>query len=158
MIKQHKKFTAVVIQSGRKIIKPRQQRINCENQHTTIPLWYYLFFSLCISPIYRRLYMASTPIHAPHDEDMLKTKNTDKEFVTPLPNNILIRLQSGAFRSLCEHLRKHSDEVQNIDLMGLSGFCRNCLAKVLYQPCHAFDHVTTNISNLYLLFYHQSGS
>jgi len=78
-----------------------------------------------------RLYKASTPIHAPHDEDMLKTKTTDTDFLTVLPNDVLIRLQSGAFRSLCEHLQKRSDEVQNIDLMGLSGFCRNCLAKWL---------------------------
>ncbi|PZU60500.1 MAG: DUF1244 domain-containing protein [Sphingobium sp.] len=32
-----------------------------------------------------------------------------------------------AFRRLVEHLRHRSD-VQNVDLMGLSGFCRNCLA------------------------------
>ena len=33
-----------------------------------------------------------------------------------------------AFRRLVEHLRTRS-EVQNIDLMNLAGFCRNCLAK-----------------------------
>merc|ERR1712135_273559 len=31
---------------------------------------------------------------------------------------------------LCEHLKKNQD-VQNIDLMNLSGFCRNCLSKWL---------------------------
>ena len=35
-------------------------------------------------------------------------------------------LQAAAFRRLVEHFRKRTD-VQNIDLMTLSGFCRNCL-------------------------------
>ena len=36
-------------------------------------------------------------------------------------------LEAAAFRRLVEHLRERSD-VQNIDLMNLAGFCRNCLA------------------------------
>ena len=35
--------------------------------------------------------------------------------------------EAAAFRRLVEHLRERSD-VQNIDLMNLAGFCRNCLA------------------------------
>jgi hypothetical protein len=37
-------------------------------------------------------------------------------------------LEAAAFRRLVEHLRSHA-EVQNIDLMNLAGFCRNCLSK-----------------------------
>ena len=37
-------------------------------------------------------------------------------------------LEAAAFRGLVEHLRRRTD-VQNIDLMNLSGFCRNCLSK-----------------------------
>ena len=37
-------------------------------------------------------------------------------------------LQSATFERLMEHLRDRKD-VQNIDLMNLSGFCRNCLSK-----------------------------
>jgi hypothetical protein len=37
-------------------------------------------------------------------------------------------LEAAAFRTLVDHLRKNTD-VQNIDLMILSGFCRNCLSK-----------------------------
>ena len=37
-------------------------------------------------------------------------------------------LEAAAFRRLVEHLRAHN-EVQNIDLMNLAGFCRNCLSK-----------------------------
>ena len=40
------------------------------------------------------------------------------------------KLEATAFRLLCVHLRERSDDVQNIDLMITSGFCRNCLAKV----------------------------
>ena len=37
-------------------------------------------------------------------------------------------LEAAAFRRLVEHLRERTD-VQNIDLMNLSGFCRNCLSR-----------------------------
>ena len=37
-------------------------------------------------------------------------------------------LEAAAFRGLTEYLRKRTD-VQNIDLMNLAGFCRNCLSK-----------------------------
>lgn len=37
-------------------------------------------------------------------------------------------LEAAAFRRLVEHLRQRT-EVQNIDLMNLAGFCRNCLSK-----------------------------
>lgn len=39
-----------------------------------------------------------------------------------------IELEAAAFRQLLDHLRTRTD-VQNIDLMNLAGFCRNCLAK-----------------------------
>ncbi|KZD12506.1 DUF1244 domain-containing protein [Oceanibaculum pacificum] len=37
-------------------------------------------------------------------------------------------LEAAAFRALVDHLRARTD-VQNIDLMNLAGFCRNCLSK-----------------------------
>ena len=39
-----------------------------------------------------------------------------------------LELEAAAFRRLVEHLRERTD-VQNIDLMNLAGFCRNCLSK-----------------------------
>jgi len=39
-----------------------------------------------------------------------------------------LELEAAAFRNLVQHLRSRPD-VQNIDLMNLSGFCRNCLSK-----------------------------
>ena len=38
-----------------------------------------------------------------------------------------LELEAAVFRRLLEHLRKRSD-VQNIDMMNLAGFCRNCLS------------------------------
>ena len=38
------------------------------------------------------------------------------------------QLQSAAFERLIQHLREWTD-VQNIDLLNLAGFCRNCLSK-----------------------------
>jgi hypothetical protein len=38
-----------------------------------------------------------------------------------------LELEAAAFRRLVSHLREHT-EVQNIDLMNLAGFCRNCLS------------------------------
>ena len=39
-----------------------------------------------------------------------------------------LELEAAAFRGLVEHLQNRKD-VQNIDLMNLAGFCRNCLSK-----------------------------
>ena len=45
-------------------------------------------------------------------------------------------LEAAAFRRLLEHLDKRSD-VQNIDLMNLAGFCRNCLANWYLEAAEA---------------------
>ena len=45
-----------------------------------------------------------------------------------MDDNTKKELQSAAFEGLIEHLRNRKD-VQNIDLMNLAGFCRNCLSK-----------------------------
>ena len=43
-------------------------------------------------------------------------------------SNINEKLEAAAFRKLITHLQEKTD-VQNIDLMNLAGFCRNCLSK-----------------------------
>ena len=45
-----------------------------------------------------------------------------------MDNNAKKEIQSATFDRLINHLRKRND-VQNIDLMNLAGFCRNCLSK-----------------------------
>ena len=47
-----------------------------------------------------------------------------------LDDKTLAELEAAVFRRLVEHLRKRTD-VQNIDLMNLAGFCRNCLGNWL---------------------------
>jgi hypothetical protein len=46
----------------------------------------------------------------------------------PLTDAQRTELEAAAFRRLVEHFRARTD-VQNIDVMNLAGFCRNCLAK-----------------------------
>lgn len=45
-----------------------------------------------------------------------------------MDEKLRIELEAAAFRQLVAHLREHT-EVQNIELMNLAGFCRNCLSK-----------------------------
>ena len=40
-----------------------------------------------------------------------------------------IELEAAAFRTLREHLMEKRTDVQNIDMMNLAGFCRNCLSR-----------------------------
>jgi uncharacterized protein len=51
-------------------------------------------------------------------------------------------LEAAVFRRLVEHLRQRSD-VQNIDLMNLAGFCRNCLSN-WYEDAAKQMNVTVN--------------
>ena len=45
-----------------------------------------------------------------------------------MDNDTQIKAEAAAFRALVKHLQERKD-VQNIDLMNLSGFCRNCMSK-----------------------------
>jgi uncharacterized protein len=47
---------------------------------------------------------------------------------TNLDDRTRVELEAAAFRRLVSHFRERTD-VQNIDVMNLAGFCRNCLAK-----------------------------
>ena len=49
-----------------------------------------------------------------------------------MDNNAKKEIQSATFDRLINHLRKRND-VQNIDLMNLAGFCRNCLSKLFRE-------------------------
>lgn len=76
------------------------------------------------------LYKESKQIHATHEADLLKATVSGVD-TQALSHRVLKRLKAGAFVSLCHHLRARSDDVQNMDLMSVTGFCRNCLAKWL---------------------------
>ena len=47
--------------------------------------------------------------------------------MTDIDRQTATELEAAAFRRLVQHLRERTD-VQNIDLMNLAGFCRNCLS------------------------------
>jgi hypothetical protein len=45
-----------------------------------------------------------------------------------IPESTRTEIEAAAFRRLVDHFRERTD-VQNIDVMNLAGFCRNCLSK-----------------------------
>ena len=47
-----------------------------------------------------------------------------------------LELEAAAFRRMRDHLRERTD-VQNIDMMNLSGFCRNCLSRWYQEAAEA---------------------
>jgi len=47
---------------------------------------------------------------------------------TEIPEATRVEIEAAAFRRLVQHFRERTD-VQNIDVMNLAGFCRNCLSK-----------------------------
>lgn len=48
--------------------------------------------------------------------------------VTEIPDPTRTEIEAAAFRRLVKHFQERTD-VQNIDVMNLAGFCRNCLSK-----------------------------
>jgi uncharacterized protein len=56
--------------------------------------------------------------------------------MTKLDKTLVTELEAAAFRRLIEHLRTRAD-VQNIDLMNLAGFCRNCLSNWYQEAASA---------------------
>ena len=53
-----------------------------------------------------------------------------------MDNATQTELEAAAFRRLVQHLRERTD-VQNIDLMNLAGFCRNCLSNWMKDAADA---------------------
>jgi uncharacterized protein len=47
---------------------------------------------------------------------------------TEIPDPTRTEIEAAAFRRLLQHFRERTD-VQNLDVMNLAGFCRNCLSK-----------------------------
>ncbi len=53
-----------------------------------------------------------------------------------IDNKTRLELEAAVYRRLVEHLRTRTD-VQNIDLMNLAGFCRNCLSNWMKEAADA---------------------
>ena len=60
-------------------------------------------------------------------------------------------IEAAAFRTLRDHLAKRTD-VQNIDMMNLAGFCRNCLSR-WYQEAAETKGISISKDNARELFY-----
>lgn len=50
-----------------------------------------------------------------------------------------LEIEAAAFRSLKAHLMEKRTDVQNIDLMNLAGFCRNCLSKWMVEEAEKMN-------------------
>lgn len=48
-----------------------------------------------------------------------------------------IEIEAAAFRRLQQHLMEERKDVQNIDMMNLAGFCRNCLSRWYQEAANA---------------------
>ena len=63
-----------------------------------------------------------------------------------------IELEAAAFRRLRKHLMEDRTDVQNIDMMNLTGFCRNCLSR-WYQEAAAEKGIDMDKSEAREIFY-----
>ena len=54
-----------------------------------------------------------------------------------MPTQTETELQAAAFRRLQKHLMEERTDVQNIDMMNLAGFCRNCLSRWFQEAANA---------------------
>ncbi|WP_299963118.1 DUF1244 domain-containing protein [uncultured Roseobacter sp.] len=72
-----------------------------------------------------------------------------------MPSQTEIELQAAAFRRLQKHLMEDRTDVQNIDLMNLAGFCRNCLSR-WYQEAAASRGIEMSKDEARRLFYGMS--
>ncbi len=62
-----------------------------------------------------------------------------------------IEIEAAAFRRLVEHLRERT-EVQNIDLMNLAGFCRNCLSRWYAEAAAERGHELSKAESREILY------
>ncbi|WP_298839999.1 DUF1244 domain-containing protein [uncultured Roseobacter sp.] len=69
-----------------------------------------------------------------------------------MPTQTEIELQAAAFRRLQKHLMEDRTDVQNIDMMNLAGFCRNCLSR-WYQEAAAEKGIDMSKDAARELFY-----
>ena len=69
-----------------------------------------------------------------------------------MPTETEIELQAAAFRRLQKHLMEDRTDVQNIDMMNLAGFCRNCLSR-WYQEAAAEKGIEIGKMEARELFY-----
>ena len=57
--------------------------------------------------------------------------------MTRIDDQTRLELEAAAFRRLQKHLMEDRPDVQNIDMMNLAGFCRNCLSRWYQEAANA---------------------
>ena len=67
---------------------------------------------------------------------LISIASANSEMMAMTQDKTRTELEAAVFRRLVEHLRSRTD-VQNIDLMNLAGFCRNCLSNWLKEAADA---------------------
>ena len=72
-----------------------------------------------------------------------------------MDNALKTKLEAAAFRALRKHLMEERTDVQNIDLMNLAGFCRNCLSR-WYQEAALENGLKLNKEEAREIFYGMS--
>jgi len=72
----------------------------------------------------------------PHDA----SSDTDQQEKI-MDDDTRTRIEAAAFRRLLQHLMQDRPDAQNIDMMNLAGFCRNCLSR-WYQEAASAEGVT----------------
>lgn len=68
-----------------------------------------------------------------------------------IDDKTMTELEAAAFRRLVQHLRQRKD-VQNIDMMNLAGFCRNCLSNWLKDAADAHGLAMTKDASRELVY------
>ena len=61
------------------------------------------------------------------------------------------QVESAVLRRLVSHLQQRTD-VQNIDLMNLAGFCRNCLARWYQEEAEKYQHTLDKDDSRFLIY------
>ena len=72
-----------------------------------------------------------------------------------MDDSLKTKFEAAAFRALQKHLMVERTDVQNIDLMNLAGFCRNCLSR-WYQEAAMENGVELNKEEAREIFYGMS--
>ena len=56
-----------------------------------------------------------------------------------MDKKLILQVEAAVFRTLRDHLQNRSD-VQNIDMMNTTGFCRNCLGRWYKESAHKLSN------------------
>src|SRR5215475_11064207 len=89
-------------------------------------------------PLFREHDLFRKPVPTPHQVRgrLFRDHALGKDLAMTIDDPTRTALEAAVFRRLVDHLRSRTD-VQNIDLMNLAGFCRNCLSNWMKDAADA---------------------